>query len=44
MLTTQNKALLFILTNPNKILCIKIEQSPKNLRESVCEEQAQCFQ
>ena len=30
MLTSQNKALFIILTNPNKVLCIKIKQSSEN--------------
>ena len=36
MLTNQNNALFIILTNPNKVLCIKIKQSLENSRESVC--------
>ena len=36
MLTNHNKAFFIILTNPNKVLFVKIKQKSENSRESVC--------
>ena len=36
--------MFIILTNPNKVLCIKIKQSSENSRERVCQGQAQYLQ
>ena len=40
----KNKGLFIILTNWNKLLCIKIKQTLENSRESVCQGQAEFWQ
>ena len=43
MLTNQNKALFIILTNQNKVLCIKKKQNSGNSDESVFQGQLNIF-